>query len=78
MNPILSQLADNPALLDAVRAFVLDQFNIPTIDPALSNEQLGAIVRANIGGAATVELAFRDIARLKTEPSKKEEPNPAR
>lgn len=77
---ILSIIADNPALFDALKEKVLSKFSLEEVfaDPKVSNEQLGAMTRAVIQGAATVELAFREIEGLKSLPTPEEPKNPAR
>lgn len=78
MNEILKILADNPALMEAVRKVIEDEFETPAFNDEISNELLGQVVRAKMKGLEAVETAFSKIARLKTHEVKKEAPNPAR
>lgn len=78
-NEILKVLADNPALLAAVRETIEKHFSIEKLDTTLSNEQMGEVVRAKVEGKRLVQDAFREIERYKTTEIK--EPtvrNPAR
>lgn len=82
MDTTLSQLADNPALFDAVRAHVLEKFIVDYSDlNRIENDdnKVGQLVRVAVLGREAVEAAFAEITRLKTTPDTKEkEPNPAR
>lgn len=76
---ILTTLADNPALIDAVRAVFTKQFEIPALLGAgTSDEVLGQYFRAKITGAKAVEDAFKEIAQYKTLPTTPPRENPAR
>ncbi len=75
---VLKLVADNKTLFEALREKLLNAFDISVINLQLPNEQLGEQVRALLVGAATVELAFRDIERLKTINSASGKINPAR
>ncbi len=77
-NDILSQLADNPALMSAVFAFIDAKFTEAKIDTGMLNEAIGQVVRANIEGRAKVADAFNDIMAHKTPPAAPEPTNPAR
>lgn len=71
--PILKVLADNPALLDAVKEVILRQFDLKLTFQKVSelpNEQLGSLERARLAGINGVEDAFREIEKYKTQPSK--------
>lgn len=77
---ILKGIADNPALFEAVRTYLLSKFDFEAdMDiNTTSNEQLGQIIRAKLQGAATVELAFREIARMRSTKDNPSHQNPAR
>lgn len=78
MNPILSQLADNPALFEAVKARLLSEFDLDDIWAMETAQDLGEVVKARLTGRLLITRVFDDIARLKTTPTKAPEPNPAR
>ena len=70
MNEIqLKSLADNPALMEAVKTHILEQFEITVKQSEKSDEQLGQLFRAQLVGRELVEQAFREIERL-ANPSK--------
>jgi len=74
---ILSSLADNEALLLAVKDAVLQQFaEVPYAEGA-SDELLGQITRARYVGRQKVEEAFRIIAQCKTLSEVPAKDNPA-
>lgn len=78
---ILSVIADNQALLDAVKAEILKQFDLPSDflgADTVSDNQLGQFLRARLSGVKAVENAFREIARYKTKDTGHSSRNPAR
>jgi hypothetical protein len=79
---ILSLVADNPALYEALRELFEDCFSLDTLydhkTDTLSNEQLGAILRARLDGLAVVDEAFQKIAQFVTIPANPQPRNPAR
>jgi len=76
---ILAVIADNPALLQAVKDVVLKQFNVDAIDPTLPIEQIGQKVLARLEGLKAIELAFKEISLHKSGQEKAKQPqNPAR
>ena len=75
---ILSQIADNPQLTEALKAVLLKQFSLDQLDNELDNERLGQIVRARLDGVLLVEMALREIAKHKTAVTIPKEDNPAR
>lgn len=78
-NDILKMLADNPALFDATKKAVLDEFEfIATDDNSRTDEQLGQIVRAHMVGKRKIEEAFRKIGRLRSNEKQSTGQNPGR
>lgn len=77
-NSLLTQLADNPALLQAVKAAVQQEFGASPKDLDLSNEELGQRVRAREVGLQAVDRAFTKLLQAKTVDSRVESVNPAR
>lgn len=76
---ILTTLADNPALIDAVKTVLLKQFELPKeVDPRADDTLLGQKVRAYIAGASAVKNAFKEIGQHKTVPDSPKRENPAR
>lgn len=76
---ILSVFADNPALMDAVKAVLLKQFDIPdTLGVGTSDEVLGQYYRAKISGTKAVEQAFTEFAQYKTGVERPVRENPGR
>lgn len=65
---ILTTIADNQALLDAVKRVILDEFADTSVedDSTLSDEQLGQMYRARLVGLQKVDKAFREIQKHKT------------
>lgn len=66
---MLKTLADNKALMETVKAHILEQFKDDNTQPERSDQLLGQIYRAQLLGRATVEAAFQEIERLQ-EPAK--------
>lgn len=75
---VLSQIADNPQLTEALKAVLLKQFSLDQLDNKPDNEKLGQIVRARLDGVLLVENALREIAKHKTVITVPKEDNPAR
>lgn len=76
---ILSILADNPALTDAVKAVLVKQFSTePVCTPDVTDMVLGQFLRAKMSGMKAIDEAFKEIARYRTTPDKPERQNPAR
>ncbi len=76
---ILSVLADNPALMDAVKALLIKQFDMPTnLGPGTSDEVLGQYFRAKMSGTKAIEDAWKELSQYKTVEDKPERVNPAR
>lgn len=78
---LLKQIADNPALLAAVKAKILepfDSFHLWQIGRDQTNDQLGAIIRARLEGLQLVEEGFKEIEKYKTVDVKPEAVNQAR
>lgn len=82
MDSILKIIADNPALTEALRKVIEDEFEVTTITLSkvenLSDENLGQAVRAQITGMKAINEAFKKIAQYKTNPERIAERNPAR
>lgn len=78
MTEILKVIADNQALLEAVRKTIEKQFSLENIDTTLPNGELGEIVRAKADGMKMIDLAFKEIARYKSVPEQQSRVNEAR
>ena len=63
---IFTTLADNPALFEAVKKALIDEFHVVESEGGMSDERLGQMYRARIIGVQTVEKVFKDIAKLKS------------
>lgn len=74
----LKTLANNPALLQALKEVILKEFNEDIYNGAMSNELLGQQVRARLEGKRRIEDVFYKIERYKTEANLPERNNPAR
>lgn len=71
-------VADNKATFECLKEFFQEKFQ-ERIDPTgMTNEDIGAIGRAQWLGLKTVEDAFKEIASCKTIENKLEGINPAR
>lgn len=76
---ILSVLADNPALMEAVKTLLIKHFEgAPIITPETSDELLGQFLRAKTSGIKALEEGFKEIAQYKTVSNKQARVNPAR
>jgi hypothetical protein len=75
---ILKGIADNPALLKAVRDVIEEQFNLDEIPTTMTNEAMGQVVRARVEGLKKIDKAFIKIASYATFSEKKASVNPAR
>lgn len=77
---ILKVIADNPALLEAVKTLLVDKFELDysNMPVGLTNEQLGAFVLTRLEGRKLVEEAFKEIAKYKSHPAIPERKNEAR
>lgn len=75
---ILSAIANNRELCDALKTAFTEEFENETLDETIPNEQLGAVVRARLEGLRKVERVFRRIESMRTPPVQTIEPNPAR
>lgn len=69
---LLKTVANNQALLEALKSHLLKQFEAPTtfkdLPASTSDELLGQFLRARIAGINAVEDAFREISQLKMTP----------
>lgn len=76
---ILTTLADNASLIEAVRSILLKQFQIPeNLSSSTSDEVLGQYYRAKMSGTKAVEEAFKEIAQYKTTLDRPARENPGR
>lgn len=78
MDPILKIIADNPSLAQALKEVIFAELGVQPNTQEMSNEQLGAIIRAQTEGRGAVENALKKIARLKTTEVRQLEPHPGR
>lgn len=78
MDKILSTLADNPALTEAVRKAIEKHFSLENMETSLPNAELGELVRAKVEGMKMIDLAFKEIARNKSTPDPVSRVNEAR
>jgi len=74
---ILSSLAGNEALFEAVKATVLEQFAEVPFSEGASDELLGQVTRARYVGRQRVEAAFSKILALKVINKPEGKQNPA-
>lgn len=78
-NNILTVLADNPALIDAVKAVLTKQFDSsPVMGVDTSDVVLGQFLRARMAGLKAIDDAFKEINQYKTTVDKPVQSNPAR
>jgi len=77
-NDILKGIADNPALFEALKASLFKHFSLDVVDTEQTNQHIGEMVRAKLEGRALLEVAFREIERLRTLPEVTNTKNPAR
>ena len=78
MENILKIIADNPALLEALKKEFEKIYNLADFDIKLNNEVLGQNVRAFQMTKELVEHVFREIVKYKTTPDEPAKNNPAR
>ena len=78
MNEILKTVADNPALIEALKELFLKQFNEEYGNTKLDNESLGQVTRSRLDGIEKINLAFKELETLKTVKEKPVEDNPGR
>lgn len=75
---ILTVIADNPALLEAVKNVLLREFSIDGMEEMMDDLMLGQMVRARLVGLRGVNEAFKKIARFKTTEEARPKVNTAR
>ncbi len=75
---ILSIVADNPKLLEAVKEVFVKQFDLEKVSIEQTNEEMGQSVRARIVGLKMVDSALSEILTYKTLKEEKDAPMPAR
>ena len=74
---LLTSLADNKELLEAVRGVFLKQFELCGLSYETDDIMLGQSVRASLVGKAGVEAAIKEIEQYKTVPQSTHKDNPA-
>ena len=77
---ILSVLADNPALQEALKGLLVKHFEAatPTLRDDTSDVALGQFLRSKIAGLKAVDEALKEITQYKTLPTTPPRENPAR
>lgn len=75
---ILKLIANNQMLFDVVQKIILSHFSLDKVSTSMTNENMGAVVRAKIEGVKKVEEAFVEIAKYKLVTPKVGMKNPAR
>ena len=77
---ILKTIADNQALLEALKKLLTDKFEIaiPQSDMGVEDIVLGQILRARLVGLRKIEEVFKEIEGLKTPPKEPIKVNMAR
>lgn len=75
---ILKIIADNPALIDALKKLLLEQFEIDTTPDTATDALLGQVYRAKLEGRKAVDRAFSEIRKYRTPTARTEMKNPAR
>ncbi len=78
MDKVLSIIADNPALLAALREALEKEFSLEDFKTNYTNETLGSQVRACLVAKEGIRNALNKISQFKSQPEKKEIRNPAR
>lgn len=66
MPNLLKIIADNPALMDALKEVIYKQFTFDNVSNLMTNENIGQVVRSRIDGKILVDNAFKEIAKYKT------------
>lgn len=74
---ILTNIADNKDLFNAVKETVLKHFEETPYAEGASDELLGQITRARISGRKRVEIAFTEIQSHQSTAPLTEKENPA-
>lgn len=75
---ILRSLADNKALFEALKEFLVEKFEAK-IDPGtLSDAELGSVARAQFHGLKIILTSFHEISTCKSPKKRDETFNPAR
>jgi hypothetical protein len=78
MENTLKQIADNPALFEAVKEVMRKEFKLDDISPDLSEREIGETAKARLLGKKLLERGFEDIERHKTPTVTPNEDMPAR
>lgn len=78
MPNILTVLADNPLLMEAVRDLIERQFAVDDLKTDMSDADIGQRVRARLEGMKKVTAALKEIETYKTTAIQKRTENPAR
>ena len=63
---VFQSLADNRALFEATKEFLLEKFDLRTIQAEGTNEYLGMVARAKLEGRKAIDQAFDEIALCRT------------
>ena len=74
---ILTPLADNEELLEAVKQVFLNQFSFDGLKSDMSNELLGQWTRAVLLNRKGVENACKEISKYASVPQSTSKENPA-
>ena len=74
---ILSLIADNPSLTEAVKAVIAKYFSTDKLTSDLADIELGQMVRARLVGLRALDEAFKEIAQHKTLSKVEKKENPA-
>lgn len=77
-DPILKAIADNPALMEAVKKVIVDKFSVDILNPDTTHDTLIDQVRARILALQKINEAFTDIAKHKSTPERPPARNEAR
>lgn len=75
---VLKLIADNPALLNALKGLLQKHFSVDTLSTNMTNENMGQLVRSRLDGLEVLERAFKEIERHRTQKDKPLSQNPAR
>jgi hypothetical protein len=78
---ILKIIADNPALTEALKKVLLDEFSLEegfNFRSDITDELIGQVTRATLSGRQKIDRAFGEIKKYKTRSEPVEKQNPAR
>ena len=77
-NNILSLIADNPPLFEALKNLFIGEFTDQKYNLTSTNEHLGELTRARLQGLSCLDAAFRKIDQCKSINTNRNTGNPAR